>query len=166
MRIQAKVGMVATALAITTTFAVTSVNADDEAKSVSAAIAQFYTALNDLFEGETAAMEQVWSHADDVLYMGPMGGMQVGWEQVLNNWKSQAAKRLGGEVKPEKLQIVVGPQMAVACCFEVGTNVVNGQPQQVSIRATNTFRKEGGKWKMIGHHTDLLPFLPSPADGK
>jgi len=28
----------------------------------------------------------------------------------------------------------------------------------VSIRATNVFRKEGGQWKMIGHHTDLLPF--------
>jgi ketosteroid isomerase-like protein len=30
---------------------------------------------------------------------------------------------------------------------------------QVSIRATNLFRKENGAWKMIGHHTDLLPFL-------
>jgi ketosteroid isomerase-like protein len=42
---------------------------------------------------------------------------------------------------------------------EVGDNVVDGKPQQVSIRATNTFRKENGQWKMIGHHTDLLPFL-------
>jgi hypothetical protein len=31
----------------------------------------------------------------------------------------------------------------------------------VSIRATNLFRKESGAWKMIGHHTDLLPFLES-----
>ena len=22
-----------------------------------------------------------------------------------------------------------------------------------------TFRKEDGQWKMIGHHTDLLPFI-------
>ena len=37
--------------------------------------------------------------------------------------------------------------------------VPDGKPQAVSIRATNLFRKEDGTWKMIGHHTDLLPFL-------
>jgi ketosteroid isomerase-like protein len=36
---------------------------------------------------------------------------------------------------------------------------VNGQPQTVTIRATNIFRRENGQWKMIGHHTDLLTFL-------
>jgi ketosteroid isomerase-like protein len=42
----------------------------------------------------------------------------------------------------------------------VGSNLdAEGRPLQVSIRATNVFRKENGDWKMIGHHTDLLPFL-------
>ena len=36
----------------------------------------------------------------------------------------------------------------------------------VSIRATNIFRKENGAWKMIGHHTDLLPFLDKEAAAK
>jgi ketosteroid isomerase-like protein len=35
----------------------------------------------------------------------------------------------------------------------------DGKEQKVMIRATNLFRKEGGDWKMIGHHTDLLPHL-------
>lgn len=38
---------------------------------------------------------------------------------------------------------------------------VPGEPGKVSIQATNLFRKEDGKWKMIGLHTDLLPYLPS-----
>ena len=130
-----------------------------EEKSVSAVTAQFYTALNALFQGEVGPMEEVWSHADDVTYMGPAGGMQLGWEQVRANWKKQAAKRLGGEVKAEKMQIHVGREIAVTCGYEVGENVVDGKPQKVSIRATNVFRKENGQWKMIGHHTDLLPFL-------
>jgi ketosteroid isomerase-like protein len=33
-----------------------------------------------------------------------------------------------------------------------------GKSKKVSIRATSLFRKESGKWKMIGHHTDLLSF--------
>ncbi len=31
-------------------------------------------------------------------------------------------------------------------------------PGAVSLRATNVFSKENGAWKMIGHHTDMLPF--------
>ena len=128
-------------------------------KSVSEATAQFYSALNSLFKGELGPMEEVWSHADDVTYMGPAGGMQVGWDRVFANWKGQASKRLGGEVKAEKMQIHVGREIAVTCCYEVGENIVDGKPQEVFIRATNVLRKESGQWKMIGHHTDLLPFL-------
>jgi ketosteroid isomerase-like protein len=31
--------------------------------------------------------------------------------------------------------------------------------QSVSIRTTTSFRKEGDAWKVIGHHTDTLPYL-------
>jgi ketosteroid isomerase-like protein len=130
-----------------------------ENKSVSEANAQFYSALNTMFKGDAKQMEQVWSHADDVTYMGPMGGMQVGWSQVLPIWREQAAARLGGEVQPKKIRIHAGREVAVVCCYEMGQNIVDGKLQKVSIRATNVFRKEQGQWKMIGHHTDLLPFL-------
>ena len=52
-----------------------------------------------------------------------------------------------------------GASIAVVSCIEAGENIIDGKPQKVSIRATSTFRKEDGEWKMIGHHTDLLPFL-------
>ena len=134
--------------------------ADADENDVRKATARFYTALNDLFQGELDPMKEVWSHADDVIYMGPGGGMQVGWGQVLENWASQAAMKLGGKIRPEKVQLFVGREVAVTSCFEVGENInAGGEPQKVSIRATNIFRKENGRWKMIGHHTDLLPFL-------
>jgi ketosteroid isomerase-like protein len=55
--------------------------------------------------------------------------------------------------------MTVGQDLATVECVEVGENIVNGKPTKVSIRATNTFRKENGQWKIIGHHTDKLPFL-------
>jgi ketosteroid isomerase-like protein len=128
-------------------------------KPVAQATAQFYAALNALFTGDAGPMESVWSHADDVTYMGPAGGMQVGWKDVSANWREQAALRLGGHVTAEKLQIQAGADVAVSCCYETGENIVAGKTQNVAIRATNTFRKEHGQWKMIGHHTDLLPYL-------
>jgi ketosteroid isomerase-like protein len=133
--------------------------AEDDRKAVAEAAARFYSALNQMFTGELAPMLEVWSHAKDVTYMGPAGDFQIGWDQVLASWKAQAAMKLGGKVQAESMRITVGRDLAVTHNVETGENTKDGQLQKVSIRATNVFRKEKGKWKMIGHHTDLLPYL-------
>jgi len=133
--------------------------AGDE-KAVRAAAAQFYAALNRMFTGDLGPMTEVWSHVDDVTYMGPGGGFQVGWPRVLESWKAQAAMKLGGSVEAADMRVIVGRDIAVTSNYENGENTnAKGERQKLSIRATNVFRKEGGKWKMIGHHTDLLPYL-------
>lgn len=134
--------------------------AEGDAQAVKAAAEQFYVALNAMFTGDAEPMKAVWSHADDVTYMGPAGGFQKGWNEVLAVWVEHAAMKLGGKVVPEGMQITVGHDLAITHNFEVGENYdKDGVLQKVSIRATNMFRKEAGRWKMIGHHTDLLPYL-------
>jgi len=133
---------------------------ENDEKAVKQAVSQFYVALNEMFKGKIEPMKEVWSHTDDVTYMGPTGCIKIGWQQVLADWEAQAAMKLGGVVKPEGMHIIVGQDIAVTTNYEKGSNVDSeGKPIEVSIRATNIFRKEDGKWKMIGHHTDLLPFL-------
>jgi ketosteroid isomerase-like protein len=133
---------------------------NDSEKSVRQAVAQFYSALNALFTGNLAPMTEVWSHADDITYLGPDGSFEVGWPQILENWKRQAAMKLGGRVEPAHMRITVGQELAVVENLERGlnTNAV-GKNQIVLIRATSVFRKEQGQWKMIGHHTDPLSYL-------
>lgn len=127
---------------------------------IAAAAAGFYAALNALFEGDLAPMVAVWSHADDVTYMGPDGGFQVGWKDVLADWEKQAAMKLGGRVDPDGMRITAGRELAVTHNYEKGENInTGGTSGSVLIRATNLFRKEDGAWKMIGHHTDKLSFL-------
>lgn len=137
----------------------TQAHQDDE-RAVRVAADQFYAALNAMLTGDPGPMEQVWSHGDDVTYMGPGGGFRVGWDAVLADWELPAAMNLGGEVHPEGMQVTVGRDLAVVSNLEIGENLgPAGEPQEVSIRATNVFRREGGAWKMIGHPTDLLPFI-------
>jgi ketosteroid isomerase-like protein len=132
----------------------------DETKAVERATTQFYTSLNAMFTGDAGPMQEIWSHADDVTYMGPGGGFKVGWNDVRQVWEAQAALKLVGKVEPRDLHITVGNDLAFSQCVEQGNNLdAEGRTVQVSIRATNLFRKENGNWKMIGHHTDLLPFL-------
>jgi ketosteroid isomerase-like protein len=133
--------------------------ADDNTQAVKAAVATFHEALNSLFTGDAAPMKAIWSHADDVTYMGPTGAKQVGWSQVEPHWDKQAAKKLGGKVDAVDVHVTASPQLGVAVYYEKGENIIDGQVQPVSIRATTTFRKENGQWKVIGHHTDTLAYL-------
>lgn len=131
-----------------------------ERDAVLAANTRFYAALNQVFKGELTAMSVVWSHANDVTYMGPTGNFEHGWAAVLKDWEGQAAMKLGGRVEPADVQVVLGRDMAVISDYETGENTnAQGNIERVKLRATNIFRKEDRQWKMVGHHTDLLPYL-------
>ncbi|MEX2304436.1 MAG: nuclear transport factor 2 family protein [Bryobacterales bacterium] len=133
--------------------------AGDE-QAVRDATAKFYSALQVMFTGDASPMKDVWSHADDVTFMGPAGEIKRGWPAVLADWERQAALKLGGDVQPVDVQVMMGQDLAMTSGWERGQNVgADGKEEVVSIRATNVFRNEGGAWKMISHHTDLLPFL-------
>lgn len=137
-----------------------SVLAEGDEQAIRDAAADFYQALNSMFKGDLESMEAVWSHAADITYMGPTGGLHLGWSAVLKDWQLQAAMKLGGSVEPLDMQIFVGEQLAITQNYEKGTNQNSeGIDVVIMIRATNIFRKEGGAWKMIGHHTDLLPHV-------
>jgi len=147
-------------IAVALVSARTILGSDDDKKGVNEAVKRFYVALNAMFTGNLDPMQRIWSHADDVTYMGPAGGYRTGWDQVISDWEAQAAMKLGGRVTPKNMRITLGRDLAVVSKYEIGENSgPDGMPQEVRIRATNLFRKEDGKWKMIGHHTDLLPFL-------
>jgi len=126
---------------------------------IEAIAAEFYKALNAVFIGDLSSMVAIWSHSDDVTYMGPQGGILVGWEQIHASWKEQAALKLEGKVEPMDTRIFVGHNFGFTQNYEIGTNFVYNKAEEIKIRATNIFRKEKGKWKMISHQTDLLSFL-------
>ncbi|MAH16917.1 MAG: DUF4440 domain-containing protein [Euryarchaeota archaeon] len=127
---------------------------------VNAANLEFYAALNKILSGQLAPMEAVWSHADDITYMGPAAGdYKVGWEAVRKDWEGQLGLR--GTVEPVEVQITSGPLIATVSNIESIRMEIQGELKDISIRATNIFRKEDGHWKMIGHHVDPLPSFPS-----
>ena len=109
-------------------------------------------------------MYEVWSHAADVTYMGPMGDYARGWKQVKASWDEQAAMQLGGSVEAIEVVIVAGETLGLVTDIEQGRNTVQGKPQVVHIRATNVYRQEDGRWKMIHHHADILPLMEADAE--
>lgn len=114
----------------------------------------FYSALADVLAGDAKAMNELWSHAEDVSYMGPMDDqLLVGWSTINQTWQDQAAAKIGGQVVTEDLNFVVGQDLGVVVNYEVGSGHV-GVPSPMRIRVTSAYRLEDGQVKMISHHTD------------
>lgn len=120
-----------------------------------AASETFYRALADVLVGDSGLMLELWSGADDVCYLGPMGEIVVGPEAVSVGWERQAARRLGGVVTPRDLHFVVGGTFGVVTNWEHGVSH-SGIASEIKIRATSTYRLEDDTVRMIGHHTDLI----------
>jgi hypothetical protein len=86
--------------------------AQTDEQAVELASENFYAALNDMFTGNIEPMKDVWSHADDVTYMGPDGKFITGWDQVQKIWQSQAALKLGGQIRAEQVHVTAGQDLA------------------------------------------------------
>jgi ketosteroid isomerase-like protein len=78
---------------------------------------QFYAALNRMLNGDAGPMMEVWSHTSDVTTMHPIGGREVGWEQVRVPWEQVAALSSGGQVTLRDPLIQVVGDLA----YQVGT---------------------------------------------
>jgi ketosteroid isomerase-like protein len=130
-----------------------------EKSAVESAVKGFYDALGFLFSGDDQPMQEVWSHKEDVVYMGPDGLYLIGWAAISDMWKNVAKMKLGGLVTPKNLHTVIGSDISILTCIEAGTNQVKGKSESVDIRSSTVFRKENNVWMVIAHQTDLLTFM-------
>ncbi|MEM9514476.1 MAG: nuclear transport factor 2 family protein [Actinomycetota bacterium] len=120
----------------------------------------FYAALRALFTGDVGPMFELWSHADDTLYLGPDGGIHAGWPAIRADWEAQAALKLGGDIQHDMVFVTATDDLAVTTCNGVGHNVgPDGTRLDVRLRGTHVFRRENGALKLINFHSDLLPYL-------
>jgi ketosteroid isomerase-like protein len=125
-------------------------------ESLKVANDQLYHALNLMFKGEIEPINSVWSHSDEITYMGPFGGMHSGWDEVGTEFANVAALKIGGKITSENLVVRVLGDVGYTVCVEAGENMDNqGNPVPVHHRATNVFKRENGGWKLVHHHTDI-----------
>jgi ketosteroid isomerase-like protein len=100
-------------------------------------------------------MMEVWSHGSDVTAMHPPGGRELGWEEVRASWEQGAQGISEGQVSLDDLVILpIADDVAYTVGTEHGKVKVGGDTVGIDQRATNIYRREGGEWKIVHHHTD------------
>ncbi|MFC6939049.1 YybH family protein [Salinirubellus sp. GCM10025818] len=122
---------------------------------VRAASDQFYSALEEMANGDAGSMADIWSHEDDVTTMHPIGGREEGWDAVRESWEGVASSSADGTVtRTDQIIRVIG-NSAYELCTESASMTFGAEPISLEGRATNVYRKENGEWKVVHHHADL-----------
>ena len=117
---------------------------------------RFYAALNREINGDPGPMMEVWSHGADVSAMHPLGGINVGWEEVRAGWEQAAQGMSEGQVSLADLVVLpIADDVAYTVGTEHGQAKFAGDQISVEWRVTNIYRREGGEWKIVHHHTDV-----------
>jgi ketosteroid isomerase-like protein len=104
-------------------------------------------------------MSDVWSHSDTVTALHPLGGEQVGWNDVRESFEQVGGLASGGRVDLVDQRIDVGEDLAYEVGVERGQASLAGEKITIDQRVTNVYRREGGQWKMVHHHSDLSPAM-------
>jgi ketosteroid isomerase-like protein len=126
---------------------------------------QFYTALNRAINGDPGPIEEVWSHGSDATVMHPFGGRALGWEEVRATWEQAAQAFSDGQASLDDLVVVtIADDAAYALGTEHGQAMLGDETVSIDWRVTNIYRREGGGWKIVHHHTDVSPAMVEALD--
>lgn len=120
---------------------------------------RFYAALNSMANGDPTPMADAWSHGDGVTTMHPIGGREIGWNEVEGPWQQVAGLSSEGRVSLANQHIQASEDMAVEVGDEQGQLTMAGEVVSIAQRVTNVYRREEGEWKVVHHHTDLSPAM-------
>src|SRR6476469_6092364 len=120
---------------------------------VRAASEEFYSALNRMLNGDAGPLGDIWSHSATVTTMHPIGGREVGWDQVRGSWEQVAKIVSGGQIKLEDQFVQIIGDMAYELGVEHGQYTLAGKPVAADYRVTNIYRRDGA-WKIVHHHAD------------
>ena len=126
---------------------------EDEVRQASE---RFYVALNSVLNGDLRPMVEVWSHGSDVSVMHPFGDRALGWEEVRASWEQATQAFSDGQAALDDLVVVpIADDVVYTLGTDHGQMKVGDQPVLIDGRVTTIYRREGGGWKIVHHHTDV-----------
>lgn len=130
--------------------------ATDEVRQASK---QLYAALSQMANGDAGLMSAVWAHGNDVTALHPIGGRNEGWDETRSAFEQVGSIASGGHVQLRDQMIQVGTDLAYEVGVEEGEITLAGEQVSINQRVTNVYRRDGGEWKVVHHHTDLSPAM-------
>jgi ketosteroid isomerase-like protein len=115
-------------------------------------------AASALIRGDIRSYITLLPHADDFTLMGPFGGEPTrGFDPSSESLEALERFFQGGEAELELVESYLSGDLAVLVVIERQHGRVGGLPDQdLSLRVTWVFRREGSEWRQVHRHADPL----------
>ncbi len=113
-------------------------------------------AVAEQVSGRTGAFQSLWSQDDDVVLIGAAGSHQKGWHDVSErlSWASQHLNFGGFHV--ENLLTSVSGDLAFTVDLEHMSREVGGEREHRTLRSSQGYRLEDGRWRVVFRHGDPM----------
>src|SRR5262249_27693805 len=111
-----------------------------------------------LVRGDIREYFRLLPHADDFTLLAPTGGEPRRCVDTADETlDALAAYFQGGEAELEVVESYASAELVVLVVMERQHGRVGGLPDQdLSLRATLVFRREGSEWRLVHRHADPL----------
>jgi len=115
-----------------------------------------HEAITQQSQGHPEPFLKLWSHADDVTIMAAIGGYQVGFQAVRALLTAASKTQKFDGWSAENLVTALADDLAFSVELEHYAQEADGEDKGMTLRATQIYRREGGGWKVVHRHGDVL----------
>lgn len=110
---------------------------------------------NQFFDGNPEL--EHWAHDEGVTLHGGFGFTAKGWGEVRPGLIRAASRLSEGQMKFTPIGGQVAGDLAYVAGFEEGTvRVDGGERGPMKLKVTMVFRRDGGDWKCVHRHGEML----------
>ena len=131
---------------------------NDGNEELAALLRRTAEAASALIRGDIGTYIALVPHAEDFTLMDPFGGEPTrGFDPSSEDLEALERFFEGGEAKLEVVESYTSGDLAVLVVIERQHGWVGGLPEQdLSLRVTWVFRREGSEWHQVHRHADPL----------
>lgn len=127
-------------------------------QSLTDAMRRVEVGLSAMRSGDPQSYIDCWAETPDATLFGAWGPIEKGWQPVTETFRWVGSRFTGGSAEVENVVVTSSGDLAYTVGFERGLASVSGAPaQEMVIRVTHIYRREGGEWKLVHRHADFPP---------
>jgi ketosteroid isomerase-like protein len=106
--------------------------------------------------GDSEPFLDVWSRTDDVAILGAVGSHTEGWDNVRRHLLGASQSLDWTSLSVERLLTVLAGDLAVTVMLEHMARDTDEEPRNRTLRTTQAYRRDGGEWRLIHRHANLV----------
>jgi ketosteroid isomerase-like protein len=119
-------------------------------------ISQCVEGLSHQVNGHSEPFLGVWSRAGDVAILGAIGSHAQGWDQVRTHLLGASRSLAWSGLTVERLLTTASGDLAVTVVLEHMTRDSADGPESRTLRTTQAYRREDGRWRLILRHANTV----------